>query len=170
MTYFNKEKDNVLSVFQILLFIVQVLVVSMFLYYANIYLQQKNDFFGLNNYVLIVAGVCIYLGLRFLAGLLLAYILDFKNGHKKLVFEKMNYLNSLILWVIPFLILCVYATKFKFFFFVITFSLFVLLIVIRYVLFISNNKKLVFNDLFYFILYLCTLEIAPLIIFFKLTI
>ena len=170
LTYFNKEKDNVLSVFQILLFIVQLLVVSMFLYYANIYFQQKNDFFGLNNYMLIVAGVCIYLGLRFLAGLLLAHILDFKNGHKKLVFEKMNYLNSLILWMIPFLILCVYATKFKFFFFVITFSLFVLLIVIRYVLFLSNNKKLVFNDLFYFILYLCTLEIAPLIIFFKLTI
>jgi hypothetical protein len=170
LMYFHKEKNNVLSVFQTLLFIVQVLVVSMFLYYANIYLQQKNDFLGLNNYMLIVAGVCIYLGLRFLAGLFLAYILDFKNGHKKLVFEKMNYLNSLILWMIPFLILCVYATKFKFLLFVSTFSLFVMLIVIRYVLFLSNNKKLVFNDFFYFILYLCTLEIAPLIIFFKLTI
>ena len=170
LIYFNKEKNNILNVFQILLFVVQLLVLSMFIYHTNIYLQLKTDFFGLNKYLLIVAGVGLYLGMRYITGLFLAYIFDLENGHKKLVFEKVNYFNSLILWLLPFLVLYVFTTDFKAFFFIITFSLFVLLILIRYALILSNNKKLVFNDIFYFILYLCALEIAPLIIIFKLTI
>ena len=170
LLYFDKEKNNILNVFQILLFVVQLLALSMFIYHTNIYFQLKTDFLGLNKYLLIVAGVGFYLGMRYMTGLLLAYIFDLKNGHKKLVFEKVNYFNSLILWIIPFLTIYVFTTDFKAFFFVITFSLFVILIIIRYALFLSNNKKLVFNDMFYFILYLCALEIAPLIVIFKLTI
>ncbi len=170
LLYFNKEKNNILNVFQLLVIVAQLLILSMFLYYTNIYYQLKTDFFGLNSYLLILAGLSIYLGLRFVMGLLLAYIFDLKVIHKKLVFEKVNYLNNLTLWLIPFLVFYVFAEKFKAFFYIITFSIFVLLIIIRYVQFLSNNKKLIFNDFFYLILYLCALEIAPLIIFFKLTI
>jgi hypothetical protein len=170
LMYFNKEKSNILNIFQIILFVVQLLVLSMFIYHSIIFYQLKMDFFGLNKYLVIVAGVGFYLGFRYITGLFLAYVFDLKNGHNKLVFEKVNYFNNLILWLLPFLVLYVFTTDFKFFFFIITVSLFVLLIIIRYALILSNNKKLIINDIFYFILYLCTLEIAPLIIIFKLTI
>jgi len=170
LTYYNKEKNNFFNLFQILLFVVQLLVLAMFLYYSNSYLQIKNDFLGPKNFLLIVAAVSFYIGLRFFTGIFLAYIFDLKNRHKKLVFEKVNYFNSLILWLIPFLVFYAYTTEFKAFFFVVTISIFILLLVIRYILFLSNNKKAIFNDFFYFILYICALEIAPLIIIIKLTI
>jgi len=170
LMYFSKDKNNILNVFQILLFVVQLLVLSMFIYHLIIFYQLKMDFFGLNKYLLIVAGVGFYLGLRYITGLFLAYIFDLKNPHNKFVFEKVNYFNNLILWLLPFLVLYVFTADFKAFFFIITVSLFVLLIIIRYALILSNNKKLVFNDIFYFILYLCALEIGPLVIIFKLTI
>ena len=170
LMYFNRDKNNILNLFQILLFVVQLLVLSMFIYHSNIYFQLKMDFFGLNKFLFIVAGVGFYLGMRYITGLFLAHIFDLKNGHNKFVFEKVNYFNNLILWLLPFLILYVFTTDFKAIFFLITFSLFVLLILIRYALILSNNKKLVFSYIFYFILYICALEIAPLIIIFKLTI
>ena len=169
LMYFNKDKNTILNVFQILLFVVQLLVLSMFIYHSNIFFQLKMDFFGLNKYLLIVAGVGFYLGIRYITGLFLAYIFDLKKGHNKFIFEKVNYFNNLILWLLPFLILYVFTADFKAFFFIITVSLFVLLIIIRYALILSNNKKLVFNDIFYFILYICALEIAPLIAVIKLT-
>jgi hypothetical protein len=55
-------------------------------------------------------------------------------------------------------------------FFKITFLVFVILLVLRYSLVLVNNKKLITNNLFYFMLYLCALEIAPLAIILKLTI
>ncbi|MCI2229386.1 DUF4271 domain-containing protein [Polaribacter sp. MSW13] len=42
------------------------------------------------------------------------------------------------------------------------------LFVLRFLIQIVNNKKLIFSKLFYFILYLCAFEIAPLFILFKL--
>lgn len=42
------------------------------------------------------------------------------------------------------------------------------LFLFRFVFLVYKNKNLIFNKLFYFILYICTLEIAPLIIVYKL--
>lgn len=170
LIYFNKEKSNVFNMFQILLFIVQILMIALLIYYLNIYFQLKPEFLGLKSYLLIIAGISFYISLRFLLGILLASVFNLKQEHKKLANEKINYFNNLILWIIPLLILYEYAIDYKDFFFKITISIVLFLLIIRYVLLLSNNKKLVFNDFFYFILYLCALEIAPLIIFFKLSI
>ncbi|NQV78269.1 MAG: DUF4271 domain-containing protein, partial [Lutibacter sp.] len=67
-------------------------------------------------------------------------------------------------------VLSVYLSEYKGLLFEITFLVFLLVLILRYVLILLNNKKLIFNNLFYFILYLCALEIAPLIIVLKLTI
>ncbi len=170
LIYFNKEKSNVFNFFQILLFVVQIQVLALLIYYLNIYLQLRPEFYGLKSYLLIISGISFYIGLRFLLGIILAAVFNLKQAHKKLANEKINYINNLILWIIPLLILYEYVIDYKDFLFKITLSIVLLLLIIRYSLLISNNKKLVFNDLFYFILYLCALEIAPLIIFFKLSI
>jgi hypothetical protein len=43
-----------------------------------------------------------------------------------------------------------------------------ILFFLRFVLQLGNNKNLVFSELFYFILYICAFEIAPLLTLFKL--
>ncbi|AUC85852.1 DUF4271 domain-containing protein [Polaribacter sp. ALD11] len=42
------------------------------------------------------------------------------------------------------------------------------LFIVRFIFHVSNNKNLIFSELFYFILYICALEIAPLLTLFKL--
>lgn len=168
--YFNKEKNDIINVFQFLLFMVQLLVLALLLYFANNLWQFSAKLNALNGYLLLVAGVGLYFCLRYLIGLFLAEIFNIKSKYNKIVYNKVSYFNNLILWILPFLLLSVYANIYKEFFFKITFFVLVILLILRYVLVLVNNKKLIVNNLFYFILYICALEIAPLAIIFKLTI
>tara|TARA_R110001583_G_C5670235_1_gene410757 strand:- start:9122 stop:9784 length:663 start_codon:yes stop_codon:yes gene_type:complete len=168
--YFGKGKPKLLNLFQIALFIVQLLTLSLLLYLANLYFQVHTQLLNFKSYILIVCGVGIYFLFRYLIGLFIAFLFNFRNQHGKIVYHKINYLNNLVLWILPLLIFSIYATQYQKTFLEITFVVFVLLLVLRYSLILLNNKKLIFNNLFYFILYLCALEIAPLIIVLKLTI
>ena len=168
--YFNKEKSRLLNLFQALFFIVQLLSVSMLFYIANVYFQLQTKLLNFNGYILIFCGVGLYFSLRYLIGQLLAYIFDFNKVHSRIVYHKINYFNNLILWLLPFLVFSIYINKYQKLSSEITFSVFVFLLILRYSLILLNNKKFIFNNFFYFMLYLCALEIAPLIIVLKLTI
>lgn len=168
--YFNKEKNDILNIFQFLMFMVQLFSLSLLFYYVNNLWQFSSKFNELNGYLLLVAGVGLYFCLRYLIGLFLAEIFNIKNKYHRIVYDKVSYFNNLILWILPFLLLSSYANIHKEFFFKITFLALVLLLILRYSLILANNKKLIINNLFYFILYLCALEIAPLAIILKLTI
>ena len=166
--YFNKGKITPFNLFQTLLFIVQLLVLSLLFYVASTYFEFQTDFFTVKGFILIVCWICLYFIVRYLIGMLLAFLFDFKNEYNKMVYDKLSYFNSLILWVLPFLIFSIYSSQYKRLFLEITLLFFVLLLTLRYSLVLLNNKKFIFNNLFYFILYLCALEIAPLIIILKL--
>ncbi|MBE0423203.1 MAG: DUF4271 domain-containing protein [Lutibacter sp.] len=168
--YFNKEKNDILNLFQFLLFMVQILVLALLLYFAHSMWQFSDRLNGLNGYLLLLGTVALYFCLRYLIGLFIAEIFNTKSKYNKIVYDKVSYFNNLILWVLPFLMLGAYADNYKEFFLKTTFLLLVILLILRYVLVLANNKKLIVNNLFYFILYLCALEIAPLAIILKLTI
>lgn len=167
--YFNKEKRKLLNGFQILLFSVQLLALSLLIFLTNVYFQFEVELLNFKGYTLILFWVSLYYSSRYLLGLLLAYLFNFINEYSKIVFDKSNYFNNVILWLLPFLILSVYSRYYNKLFFEITAMLFVFLLIVRYILMLIMNKKLIFNNLFYFILYICALEIAPLIIVLKLT-
>lgn len=169
-TYFNKENRNIFNMFQILFFVIQLLVFSLLFYELAAYLKPTFKPLNLYNFLIILAGVFLYFVFRYLIGLFLAVIFDLTEIHKKFVYEKVNYFNSLSLSILPFLLLMLYTNSYKIIFSRITLILFVFLVLVRYVWVVRNNKKLIFNNLLYFILYLCALEIAPLVIILKLTI
>ena len=79
---------------------------------------------------------------------------------------KLSYLYSISFFLLVFYILFLFSPLNYFYFTVIILGLFTL----RYLFLLTNNKKLVFSDLFYFILYICAFEIAPLLTLFKLMI
>ena len=168
--YFGKEKSDVLNLFQFLLFMAQLLEVSLLLYFANSLWFFSSKLNGLNGFLLLVGSVALYFCFRYLIGLFLAEIFDIKDKYNKLVYDRSSYLNNLILWILPFLVFSAYATFYNELFFKITFFMLIILLILRYSLVLGNNKKLIFNNLFYFMLYLCALEIAPLAIILKLTI
>lgn len=167
--YFNKEKRKILNLFQILLFLVQLLVLTLLFYFANSYFKFRIDLLNFNSYILIFYWVGLYFCLRYAIGFILAYLFNLKNIHTKIVYEKMCYLNNLILWLLPFLVISAYLNNYKKLILESTFILFSVLLILRYSLTLVNNKNLIFSNLFYFILYICALEIAPLIIILKLT-
>ena len=167
---YTKERNNILNVFQTLFFWVQILTISTGLYLLNnhfTWVQGYNDFYG---FLWIIILVLSYFIIRFLVGYFIAFLFGFKSIHLKIMFEKINYLNTVILWILPFLIFSNYTENYKELFLNITAVLVLAFLVLRYLLLILNNKKLILSGFFYFILYLCALEIAPLIILLKLTI
>lgn len=170
LIYFNKEKNDIINLFQFLLFMVQILALALLFYFANNLWQFSDRLSGLNGYLLLAGIVGLYFCFRYLAGFFLVEIFNIKNKCSRLVYDKISYFNNLILWILPFLILSAYANIYKEFFFKITFFILIILLILRYGLVLVNNKKLIVNNLFYFILYLCALEIAPLAIILKLTI
>ncbi len=170
LIYFAKEKNKAPRLFQISLFFVQLLTLSLVLYFLNYYFQLHEVDPGFKSYTLIFYGVCMYFFLRYVVGLFLATLFNLRNEHARLSYDKMSYFINLTLWMLPLLVLSVYMNKFQNLLLEITFTMFVILLSLRYILILQNNKKLIFNNLFYFILYLCALEIAPLIIILKLTI
>ncbi|MDF1517012.1 MAG: DUF4271 domain-containing protein [Lutibacter sp.] len=167
--YFNKEKNDILNLFQFFLFMVQILVLALLSYFANSMWQFSDRLNGLDGYLLMLGVVGLYFCFRYLTGLFLAEIFSIKNRYSKIVYDKVSYFNNLILWILPFLILSAYANIHKELFLKTTFFILFMLLILRYVLVLANNKKLIVNNLFYFILYLCALEIAPLAIILKLT-
>ena len=171
LIYYNKEKNSVFNLFQLLLFAIQFLVISIIIYLGFDFFEQSIlGYKSVYLFISILIIILIYFGFKFLSNFFLASIFNLQKVQNKLHYEKNSYLNNLVLWILPLLIFCIYLNSFQVIFFKITFTLFIVLLCARYFLFIANNKKLFFNHIFYFILYLCALEIAPLIIIFKLTI
>lgn len=168
--YYTKEKGKTLNLYQSLFFVVRLLVLSLVFFLLYKYYQETILINGFNSYLIILLGLGFYLIIHRLVGQLLAYLFDFKGEYSKIKYDKVNYFNNLILWILPFLIFSIYLAKYKDLLLKISFVLFVGLLILRYGLVLLNNKKLIFNNLFYFILYLCALEIAPLIIILKSTI
>lgn len=168
--YFNKEKNDILNLFQFFLFLAQILVLALLIYLANSLWQFSDRLNAFNGYLLLVGAVGLYFCFRYLIGLFLGEIFNIKSKYNKIVYGKVSYFNNLILWILPFLIISAYANIHKELFLKITFFILFMLLILRYVLVLANNKKLIVNNLFYFILYICALEIAPLAIILKLTI
>lgn len=168
--YFSKEKGKLLNAYQTVLFVVQILVVSMLVYLGAKWFNLQPVSYGFSDYVLVFFAVGLYFIIHYLLGHLMAYLFNFSNEYKKIAYIKTSYFNNLILWMLPFLVFSIYGNEHAKLFQQITFSLLTLLLILRYGLTLRNNKKFIFNNIFYFILYLCALEIAPLIIVLKLTI
>ncbi|WP_413468706.1 DUF4271 domain-containing protein [Lutibacter sp.] len=169
-TYLNKDKGKFFAVFSSLLFAVQILTISLLFYLIFTHFSIKKEVSSLNLYLFILGIIAVYFILRYLIGFFLANLFQLKELFLKLSFEKSNYLSNIILWILPLLLLSSYAKYFQLTMIKITLVFFVIMLIFRYVLLLVNNKKVILNNLFYFILYICTLEIAPLILILKLTI
>lgn len=167
--YFNKEKKIGLNWFQFLLFIAQLLTISLFFYLILLHYNPNYTLFNSHLFLIIIGFVTLYFGIRFFLGLFLASIFNLNPFHRIILYEKVNYFNNLILWMLPIILVSVYAYEYQSTLLELSIFVFISLLILRYTLVLRNNKKLIFSDLLYFILYLCALEIAPLVIIFKLT-
>jgi hypothetical protein len=164
---YGKESRLIFNGFNSILFIVQsligMLIVYAFLQFYQPELVQESSFLLLK----IFLGLSIIFLIRYLIGKGFGILFDVENTHNHISFEKMSYLFSILLLILPFLLLVFYIEKYNFLFFQLLIAVLTILLTIRYLFLFSNNKKQIASRLFYFILYLCALEIAPIFIIYK---
>ena len=91
-------------------------------------------------------------------------ILEFSKITSSLVFKKMTYLNYSALVMFIANLLLGYVTKDSKIIVFASISLILLINSIGWISILKIHQKLIASHLFYFILYLCTLEFAPFLI------
>tara|TARA_A100000171_G_scaffold52542_1_gene71473 strand:- start:12485 stop:13138 length:654 start_codon:yes stop_codon:yes gene_type:complete len=159
--------DEIKHPFNILLFIPQVLLVSLF-FYLFLKVKQGGDFENpLLLFVQICTGYAVFVLSKFIIEKLIGTIFNFETLSNRYLYQKLSYRNLLtVLFFIGNLL----------FYYVVEPSAIALLIFIGIIALLNGitlfysyktNRTVIFNQLFYFILYLCALEISPYIILYK---
>ncbi len=158
-----EENTSFFSSFYSLLFIfssvVLALVTSLLVAETN-----KNTSFSVSSFFLILGIIWSYFTVKSLFEIGVIRLFFIKKEVRFYVVSKFGYLYSISFFLIILLVLFRFGPLNFSFFIAATLGLFFL----KFVFQVVNNKNLVFGKLFYFILYLCAFEIAPLLIMFKL--
>lgn len=165
-TFIESEiEDNYsfFNLFKIVVFLFSMMVVSLLIYKVLLFYDVlKGEGFYL--FVKILGVVFSYFSIKQFLEFLLGHLFKINEQVKFFLCSKSNYLNCVSFYLFTALFVVEYSqlnTLFLVYFSILFFS-------IRFILHIFSNKKLISSRLFYFILYLCSFEIAPLFILFKL--
>ncbi len=159
----SKENNNFFDGFQIVLFLFSVIVISLLAFSFKNYSLTTNyqDFSSFLSTFLIL--VSYFLLLRTLS-YLFSNLFLVKNELSFFFISKYNYLYAISFLLYIAIVLNEYANLQDLYLYYFA----VFLFFIRFVIHMATNKNLIFKKLFYFILYICAFEIAPLFILFKL--
>jgi len=168
--YFTSHKRtlSVLNFFSFLLFIGQAFIISLAIYYFIIItdlIEIKQT--GYLLFIQLFLAYNVLIAVKYLTEKIIGEVFSISKLLDNYIFYKITYKNLLSLIVFPILIAVIYGwpnSKILIFSFFIIWAIANLLVLIRYY---SKNQKLVLGNWFYFILYLCTLEIAPYFILYK---
>lgn len=159
----SQEKNAVFSLFDIGFIGFSFLSISLTAYFLIVHYQNE-AVFSLMAYSKVASYVFIYmLGRAFLESILMR-LLKIKEMLGYFFLSKRGYLYSISVGL--FFLNVVYFYGFQKISLLLTGI--ILLFAIRLSLILINNKNLIIKELFYFILYLCSFEIAPLLILYKL--
>lgn len=150
----------------IYLIILCVLLSLMTLFYA-----KNFSFLELNNSFYLFLKYSFYFGLFFIIKHLLYFffslIFNIKYIFLKVIYIKTSYLNFLTIFILIWFPIALFNNFENKLIFKYACLISLLLAFYFYVLIVKNNLKFVSKHFLYFILYLCTLEIAPIIILYK---
>lgn len=157
------ETTSFFNVFQVILLIFSVTVLSLLLYQFKLVKAPESEL-GILPFLSILGGLFLYLIFKRCIEYLLLLLFKIKRRMQFFLVLKNNYLYSVCFLLYVSLVLTEYCNlNLNYLLLFATF-----LFILRFVFLVVRNKKLIFNKLFYFILYLCALEIAPLFVLFKL--
>ena len=96
------------------------------------------------------------------------YLFDIQKLFHSYVFQQVSFLNLLGVLLLPFNSFLIFGAPNQPILLVSTLVVSALILLRGFVKSIKTYQKLIINNFFYFILYLCTLEIAPYIFIYKL--
>lgn len=160
----NKKKGKLLHGFHLMMSVFQVVNMALFVLLArNLFVKERLEldpgFFGL-----VTAGILVFFSIKIILQIGNGYFFENYTLMTDIIFEKLSYFNYggiiafignlLLIYVLPGFEPLVYVTILSL----------TIINIIGVVKILRNHQKLIFASGFYFILYLCTLEIAPIAI------
>lgn len=155
-----KDPTHMMSWFTISLFFVQLISFSFFalILLDHFGLADKNDSI---KFIQIITLIGVFVLSKYLIEKIIATSFKIEEFTEQFNLQKVSYRTFLGLILLPINILLYYNDILPGF--IIYFSLFTLLIInaFTYILSLKKYQNLLFSKMFYFILYLCALEIAP---------
>lgn len=155
-----RDTDGVMGWFTSLLFTIQLLSFSFFI-------QILLSYFGFTTkiniitFIQIVTLLCFFILSKYLVEKIIATSFDIEEFNVQFNLQKVSYRTYIALLLFPINIILFYNNNLPI---IIIYLLIIVILIINiliYLLSLKNYQKLIKSKLFYFILYLCTLEIAP---------
>ena len=160
----TEERAPFFNTFNIVLLCFSVIVYAIFFsLIAELFLEVSASF---TVFVSVLSFVAVYFILFLVLDIGLASLFEAQNETSHLFSTKIAYLYNTALILFPGLIITSYSSLSM----SVLFSVFILFFLLSLLLLFVNNKNLILSKLFYFILYICALEIAPLLIIYKMTV
>jgi len=124
--------------------------------------------FDLTLFIKLFVGIGAIILIKILLERLIGSLFDIDELIDSYIFQKTNYKNYIGLFLLPINIILIYAIQPTATIMYVVIAFIILINLIGFITSFKTHQKTILNNLFYFILYLCALEIAPYIILYKL--
>lgn len=162
--FMYNKKEKLINWFHIFFTIFQIINFALFVFLARQILVPTPEEEYLFLYPMILSCIFLFIFLKVLLQLGNGFIFGSGRTIGELIFKKLSYLNysGLIMFVANMILVYVLRDS-KIVVFLAIF-LILLINIIGWVTLLRNHQKFIANYFFYFILYLCALEISPFII------
>ncbi|MRI01869.1 DUF4271 domain-containing protein [Kriegella sp. EG-1] len=162
--FMYNKKDKLLNWFHVFFSVFQIVNFSIFAYFTWSILGNQEQLNSPFFYPIILASVFLFLIAKVIVQMGSGFIFGTTKTISELVFKKLSYLNYSGLILLIANVILAYIFQNSRIVVYITIGLVFLINAIGWATALQNHQKFLANNFFYFILYLCALEIAPLII------
>jgi hypothetical protein len=164
----KSREHKALFGFNVLMLIIHILSISLFLFILyRAFVPSSIEDTGMI-LLRIITGYSFFVLLKIFVEKIIANVFDIDDYIDHYLFQKHTYRNFISIMLFPVSIFLVYADNWNNVFLYIIIGLFFMAMILTFVRIIIKNERQVASYWFYFILYLCALEIAPYIILHKL--
>ena len=155
-----RDSSNLKSGFTISLFIVQVISFAFFIQLSLSILGHfsKTDWLL---YIQIITFLIFFILSKYLIEKIIATAFNIEEFVEQFNLQKVTYRTYIGLIILPISVILFYYDSISRNILLIILLMLLILSVLFYLISIKNYQNIIFGKLFYFILYLCTLEIAP---------
>lgn len=161
-----KPTTNIFFSFNLALFLFQMIVMSLLFFKIILFFygQEENQFLFFLKTVVVYGGFLLF---RYLLGKLVCFAFHLNKEQEEVSFIKTTYIAKFSVYAYPFIILGFYLPFNTDYLFISIGVVLLVYLFIYYVNIIKFYRKKMFTKWYYFILYLCALEIAPIILLYK---
>lgn len=161
-------KDNkIFSGFNLLLFINQILTVSIFIFLGLIHFSKSVT---INHYIVFIqifGFYSLFVGMKYYLEKIIAHLFSIEKQIDNYLYEKLSYRNLISLLLLAVNLVLLYALKPTTSLFIIVGTVIIGSNILALLYSYKTYEKQIRSNIFYFILYLCALEISPYYILYK---